>query len=65
MSKSGSLFFLFMDQSCSFAENGKFYDVEIQSFMHNNEIYLDSQTEEVLAQKVVACLQQVIYVMLM
>lgn len=54
-----------MDQSCSFAENGKFYDVEIQSFMHNNEIYLDSQTEEVLAQKVVACLQQVIYVMLM
>ena len=51
-----------MDQSGSFAENKKILDVEIQSFMQNNNIQLDSQTEEVLAQKVVSCLQHVIYV---
>lgn len=51
-----------MDQSGSFAENKKIFDAKIRSFMQNNNIRLDSQTEEVLAQKVVSCLQHVIYV---
>ena len=51
-----------MELSGGFAENKNFFDVGIQSFMQNNNIRLDSQTEEVLAQKVLSCLQHVVYV---
>lgn len=55
-------FFRFMELSGGFAENKNFFDVGIQSFMQNNNIRLDSQTEEILAQKVLSCLQHVVYV---
>lgn len=51
-----------MELSGGFAENKNFFDVGIQSFMQNNNIRLDSQTEEILAQKVLSCLQHVVYV---
>ena len=57
-----SFYFRLMDQSGRSAENKSFFDEELQSFMQRNDIRLDSQAEEALTQKVVACLQQVIYV---